>query len=184
MTVLKLSHNRLKIIISNTEVLCCFGSYESLGKMTDSIKSALSALLSDIIAENRAVFKNGRITAKIRLIKNYGCEIILIPDLQRGRSSEKEYIFEFADSESLILAVLLLYRNRATVGLQSSLYKMPDGYRLIIRRAKSNLSIVLKEFYSRECSFEYEAEYTYEHGKPLIVGNAVKKFGAAFFKAT
>ncbi len=182
MTVSKLSRNRLKITISNTEVLCCFGSYERLESMTDSIRSALSALLRDIIIENRQILSQGRITAKIKLKKNCGCEIILVAIPPKRQMAIKEYIFEFSDSESLIGAVLQLYTGHSTARLESSLYKMPDSYRLMIKSRKQDLSNILREYYSRECSFVYESEYTREHGKALIVGNAVKRFGAAFFK--
>lgn len=182
MTVSKLSRNRLKVTISNTEVLCCFGSYERLESMTDGIRSALSALLRDIISENRQILHEGRITARIKLKRNHGCEIILIPAAAKRYGDLKEYVFEFADSESLTCAILRLYRSRSTARLESSLYKMPDSYRLIVKSRKQDLSYILREYYSRECSFVYEAEYTYEHGKPLIVGNAVKRYGAAFSK--
>lgn len=147
--------------------------------MDDAVKYRLTALISDIVAENSLFLKERHIMAEIRLKKEGGCVIVLTPE-----KKEKDYLFEFVDSESLILAATKLYKIRHTAELESSIYKMPDSYRLEIKGAKSNMDKLLLEFYSRECIFQFESEYTYEHGKPIVIGDAVEKFGAAFFKAT
>lgn len=184
MTVLHIDRNRIKVILTDTEVISCFGAYERLCTMSGSIKSALNALLRDIITDYRRTCNKCKIVANIRAKKNCGCEITLSAVGTRHSQEEKEYIYDFADTEDLTRAILQLYRQRGMRSIKSSLYKMPRGFRLLIKSGKSRDSFfVLNEFCLKSSCSHTEAEYTREHGKPLITETAVKKYGSVFFKA-
>ena len=49
MLVSEINPNKIKIVLTDTEVLCCFCSYEKLLSMSDSTKNLIKALLRDIV---------------------------------------------------------------------------------------------------------------------------------------
>ncbi len=185
MTVFETGENQLRIKLSNTEVIACFGSYEKLRQMSRTIKTALNALLQDIINDYPALRGKSKIKASMTLTKNSGCEITLSAAGPKRHIGLQEYLFEFPNSESLTEAILMLYRQRLTRHLKSSLYKMPACWRLLIESKVERLvHLRLKEFCRYDSGALYEIEHTREHGKPLIINNAIEKYGASFSKGT
>ena len=179
MTVLEIGENKLIINLTHTEVVCCFDSYERLSTLSGSVKTAVSALIESV-AQNHKPFKNGRVTAQIKVVKNNGCEITLTMRRPTRKSPYKYYSLDFSDSEAMTGAIIHLYRKSLCRKMQSFLYKAPFGYRLTLR-AKSRESIAgADEFYQRLTVFEtYEAPEGYI---PLIAENAIEKYGKIFSK--
>lgn len=177
MTVYNHKSGKIKISLTNVEVLTCFGSYERLFSMSKSIKSAIKALLFDIaIKENIQEFEKIKIDVKAK--KNMGC--IIIVTLSK-RSVKKYYIFDFLGSENLTKAILLLYKNRSSKNINSTLYKMQNFYRLVIFSQFKPIFIQLDEFCFRKSENPIENAYSEEYGKPLIKDTAVQTY-ARFFK--
>lgn len=177
MTVFKPRANKIKISLTNIEVLSCFGSYERLFTMSKPIKAAIKALLFDIaLKENIETYKKIKIDVKAK--KNSGC-VITVSLIKM--ELKKYYIFDFSNSENLTRAVLLLYKNRATKNINSTLYKMPDFFRLIIYSEFKPILNSLNEFYFRKSENLLEKAYSEEYGKVLIQDFAVKTY-AQFFK--
>lgn len=177
MTIFKPKANKIKISLTNIEVLSCFGSYERLFTMSKPIKEAIKALLFDIaLKEDIINFKKVKIDVKAK--KNMGCVIIV--NLYK-KELKKYYIFDFLNSENLTKAVLLLYKNRATKNINSTLYKMPNFFRLIIySEFKPNFTL-LNEFCFRKSENLFEKAYSEEYGKVLIENFAIRTY-AQFFK--
>ena len=168
MTVFKPKANKIKISLTNIEVLCCFGSYERLFTMSKPIKSAIKALLFDIaLKENIETYKKIKIDVKAK--KNLGCVITVC---LYKKEIKKHYIFDFSNSE---------YKNRATKNINSTLYKMPNFFRLIIYSNYKAIFTSLNEFYFRKSENLLEKAYSEEYGKVLIKNFAIKTY-AQFFK--
>ncbi len=178
MTVSDISGNKIKITLSNFEVLDCFGTYERLYSMTESIKGAFKQILKDVLSK-RGVSFNEEMLIQIKARKNIGCVIILSPIAEKKQ--KKEYLFIFKTTEDLTRAILFLYRIDRN--LKSTLYKTEYDYRLIITsKTYKPCFINLNEFCSRQTESVFEVAYTKEHGKILIEKNAVKTYGTYFSK--
>lgn len=182
MTVYEIGKTMLKITLTDTEVISCFGAYEKLYTMSYGIQLAINLLLRDIISEHKNFFENSKITAGIKAVKNCGCEITLYCRKSLRNSPKKEYIFCFDDSESLTQAILTLLNRNNTRNLESSLYKMPDCYCLIITSRDANNIFIINEFCNKKSNPKFYAEYVKEYGKPLIINNAINRYGVAFSK--
>ncbi len=179
MTVSDISGNKLKVSLTNTEVLSCFGSYERLYAMSSTVKSAVHSLLWGII-EHKGYSNYEKILVQIKAKRNTGCVITVLFSQKREKTN---HIFDFFESEDLTQAVLFLYKSRTLKRLKSSLYKMQGFFRLVITcDAQKPFLITLQEFCSRYSKLESELYYTKEYGELLIAKNAVQIYGSAFFK--
>ena len=181
MTVTKTAQNRIKILLTDTEVITCFGDYDALYQMTPKAKLSLQLLLNDIIANSNIPKNDCKISAKLHLKRGEGCEIILSVMVAERLLPFTECIFEFSDSESLTLGIKTLYKNNRTFNMQSHLYETEKGYGLIIncKNPKERL-FLLNEFCTKTSDKTEEIEYTKEYGKPLILNCAIEKYGKAF----
>lgn len=183
MTVSELGENKIRVSLTDTEVLCCFGNYERLFQMTDAIKSAFNALLIDIIKKHSSVLGKGRVIVQIKAQKSLGCEIILTCAIPKRKLLKKEILLEFSDSESLIHFILYLYRKKRYYRLLSSVYKLKNSYFLIISHRNCNeLLYSAKEFCRKITEGGNKAEFIKEYGKPIILNNAIEEFGKYFSK--
>ena len=77
MTVYEIHKNKFKIKLSDTEVLALFGSYTKLFEMKKETKILINLLLKDILSKRKQNFKNGKISADLKVIKNFGTKFIL-----------------------------------------------------------------------------------------------------------
>lgn len=101
------------------------------------------------------------------------------------RPKTNERMYEFENSEALTQCIIALYRKARFRDLKSSLYKMPDCYRLIIKQSNPcNSPVYIKEFSRCHSNSAIELSVTKEYGKLLIKNNAVEIFGKAFNRAT
>lgn len=181
MTVSIVAQNKIKITLTHTEVITCFGEYEKLCSLSPKVKASLNMLLSDIITTNSLFHKSCKISAKIKVRKSFGCEIILTALLPKRTSPEKECIFEFSDSEALTAGIFELYKNKSTLRLRSHLYKTDNSYQLMVSCSNPKERLfLLHEFCFKISDSFLDIEYTKEYGKPLILNCAIEKYGKAF----
>ena len=95
-----------------------------------------------------------------------------------------ERMYEFKNSEDLAQCVVLIYKKENLRKITSSLYKMNDSYRLIIKSSRNCKSgVFAEEFCQKWSSSAIDISATKEYGKPLISRKAVAVFGRAFVKA-
>lgn len=181
MTVSVIAQNKIKISLTHTEVIACFGEYEKLLSLSPKVKNSLNMLLNDILSTHSLFYGNCKISAKIRLIKSYGCEIILTALLPKRKTPNKECVFEFSDTSALTGGITELYKNKTNLRFLSHLYETDSGYRLIIncKNPKENL-FFLHEFCFKISDSPQDIEYTKEYGKPLILNCAIERYGKAF----
>lgn len=176
MTVYNQSLDEIKIILTHTEVIACFGSYEKLTLMGENIKSSLSLLISEVTKDKIKNPKDYEIKGQIIAKKNFGCKIVLkLSKIETLETLTAVYLFE--NSEKLISGIKILFANSTPL---SDLYLMPDGYRLITRNFK--LKFPAKEFELNFSNSPIHIAYTLEYGKPLILNNAVSKLRKTFIK--
>ena len=173
--------NKLKITLTDTEVICCFGAYEKLFSMSPKTKTVIKLLLNDIIEEHYGFLNNKKISAEIRGGKNIGCIIILSSPIAK----QKEYLLGFENSEGLIEGVKILHRILRKKNYRSSLYKAYGRYYLFIcnNLDKRRFSLLRNFSYSitSDC---IKIEEIKEYGIPITKRNAVNKMHHAFFKET
>jgi len=175
MTVYKINRNKLRIYLTDTEVKKGFGGYKSLIEMSKSTKHRLNALLCNIVKAHFEEVNAIKINGKISFFQNSGCYIML--DFITENQNKKT-VFKFADGESLINAILSVFKRERAI--KSDLYLMKDGYRLI---AESCESIFKNKNIKYSVSQNpIDIAYTKEYGKPLIINDAIYLFGKAFFK--
>ena len=184
MTVSIIAKNKLRILLTHTEVIACFGEYEKLFGMTSGVKTALNFLINDIISQKRIFGENSKISAKLTVRRNFGCEIILTELLPKITDTEESgCLFEFEDSDALTRGIAELYKNKSNFGFKSHLYKTESGYRLLVscKKPKERL-FLLNEFCFKISENLRDIEYTKEYGKPLILNCAIEKYGEIFLK--
>ena len=177
MTVFDMNPNQIRISLTHTEVIACFGSYKSLMNLNDRIKDRISALVYNVIKHHIKTQQNCKIKGTIYAKKNNGCKINIY---FVSEQTHIPTIYSFKNSENLICAANMLFKSKYT--LRSDLYKMSDSYRLIIDNYNNPLN--LSEFYCKVYNSPIMLAHTKEYGKPLILNNAIYRLGKAFIKET
>lgn len=101
--------------------------------------------------------------------------------LKTVRPKLTERMYEFTDCEALTQCIVTLYRKEKYRNLESSLYKMSDCYRLIIKSTKTYENLFCtNEFCQHQSSSTVLIGITKEYGKALIEKKAIRVFGKAF----
>lgn len=179
MTVTDLNKGRIKITLTDKEIITLFGTYQRFYDMSDNIKPTFENILERVLI-SRGLSLSQELLIKVKAKENNGCVIIISPASNRVKN---EYLFIFENSEKLIDGILFLFRNKSTCNIQSQLFKTESDYRLIIYSCENNpVFLSLKEYCVPRKIKPFEADYTKEHGKLLIQEKAVKIFGSAFLK--
>ena len=176
LTVYNTNLDEIKIILTHTEVIAYFDSYEKLTLMGDNIKKSLSLLVGEVAKSRVENIKDYEIKGQIVARKNYGCRIIL-KLIKITEHIPTPYIYIFKNSESLIRAIETVFFN---TDANSDLYLMTNGYRLIINNC--NNLIPPFELGIETTSSPIALAFTKEYGKPLILKNALLKLKKAFIK--
>ncbi len=179
MTVSQIPFGKLKIVLTKTEIIGCFGSYERLLELNPRTKSAINLLLREVIKDYRSFLGVGKIAATLKINKNECCEIVLFS--KEGSAPQNQFIFEFNDFEALIQGVVLLFKNPLLCAAKSSVYKLNDAFRLIISSPIFE-PYFLKEFGKDLSNVPFLCEATKEYGKPIIKDKAIINLGKTFFK--
>ncbi len=103
--------------------------------------------------------------------------------IRKPKRRLREFIFIFENSHTLLDGILFLYRNKTTKSLKSRLYKLKNGYCLIIYAITPHpLFLHLKEFCKPTDNSSFSADYIKEYGKILIAEKAIRILGLKFFK--
>ena len=178
MTVYKIGQKKLKITLTDREVISFFGTYKGLTSANSEARLAVGLLLKKSLLEYDTELE-GRLLVEIRARENAGCVITVSPaDSSRRSSKSSTVMFEFADTNALTAGAVRLYKSRFFGG--SSLYKMPHTYRLIVTARGEKDFYFMNEFCLRQSDSFIEAAYTKEHGRLICEKNAVERLGRAF----
>ena len=173
MTVLQLEKDKFKIILTHTEVILCFGSYERLKGMGINVRAAIKTLVSDIVFEKGEPPVRAAVTVASK--EDLGAHIFLI----LKRKTPEKTVVHFNDGNALADAMIILYKRGITT--PCSLYKMEKGYRIVLNEPVDSL-YVINEF-ARFIKGSYIlAENTDEYGKLLIRDNAIERLAVPFLK--
>lgn len=179
MQVSEISQNKIKITLTDTEVLCCFNSYEKLYRMNGQTKFLLKAIVREIVEEKFSNKNSDKIIALIKIAKNKGLTIILTVDKVE---KEYEYAFAFENFEDLLSALPYLLKRQYIIK-NSQLFKLKKTYMLIISfRNKPIFLNSIKEFNCIYFDDEIKKEYIKEYGIPVIYENTVEKLVKSFIK--
>ncbi len=152
-------NQKLKITLTNTEVLTIFGGYEELLTLNKNTKYAVYALIREILDEEQ--YDTNKATIKIKSKKPLGCEITL-------NSEENEYFLFFNNCQELEKAIKTLNEN-----LKSALYKTENGYCLLIKSRSEKPLIKAESFCYGSSNSNLTAAHIKEYAKMLIEDNAI-----------
>ena len=178
MTVYKIGRKKLKITLTDSEVISFFGTYGGLTSANSDARLTVRLLLKKSLLEYDTEL-DGRLLVEIRARENAGCVITVSPaDSSRRQPKSSPVMFEFADTAALIGGAVRLYKSRFFG--ESSLYKMSETYRLIVKARGESDFFFMNEFCLRQSDSGTEAAYTAEHGRLICGKNAVEKLGKAF----
>lgn len=182
MTVYKIGRNKIKIALTDREVLSFFGAYEKITSMTGNTRLTVGLLLKESLAEYENEL-DGELLVEVRAKENFGCVITVSPaEALRRQNAKAQKMFEFSNSDTMISGVTRLYKSRRS-HMESSLYKMPRTYRLIISVKADSDYIFMNEFCLRQSDSPAEVAYTEEYGTLIVKNDAVAKIGKAFSKS-
>lgn len=159
-------NQKLKITLTNTEVLTIFGGYEELLTLNKNTKYAVYALIREILDEEQ--YNTNKATIKIKSKKPLGCEITL-------NSEENEYLLFFSNCRELEKAIKALNKN-----LKSALYKTESSYCLLIKSLSEKPLIKAQSFCYGSSNSKLIAAHIREYAKPLIKDNAIDIWHKAF----
>lgn len=181
MTVYKADRNKIKIALSDSEVLAFFGSYKKITDMSGSTRLTVALILKESLSDY-AEELNDELLVEIRARESAGCIITVSSAENRRQRNEKAfYCLDFADFTALTDGVTRLYLNKKSRG-NSSLYRISQIYRLIISCENSNDLFFMNEYCLSIENSVLKSAYTEEHGELLIKGNAVELIGSTFSK--
>lgn len=178
MTVYKIGRKKLKITLTDSEVISFFGTYKSLTCVNGEARLTVGLLLRQSLSEYENEL-DGNLLVEIKARENAGCIITVSPAGSPGRNAEgTSVMFEFSDTEALIGGAIRLFKSR--IYIKSSLYKMPRTYRLIVTSRGNSDLFFMNEFCSYKSDSKAEIAYTAEYGRLICEKNAVEKIGKAF----
>ena len=178
MTVYRLGGDKIRIALSDSEVISFFGTYEKFAAMSGGTRLAVSLLLKEGLKKYGDILGDD-LLVEIKARKSAGCVITVSPAVGRERRPNR-FILRFANSETMITGIKKLYSCRISRG-ESSLYKMKNEYRLIMSSDGRDLYF-MNEFCTVKNATAPEIAYTEEYGRLICKDTAVATVGRAFSK--
>ncbi len=164
MTIYRISPNKFNIFLTKTEIQYGFGGYENLIFMQNGTKEKIKSLVLNIL---KPTFNNMTLKGKIVILKS-GC-IINIDIINKG----KETVYLFENCDRLIGNISYLYPFFKFE--KSDLYLYKNEYYLSTNRE----FLPLKKYKTKNKILIAKAK---EYGKPLVLNDAIYRFGKAFIK--
>ena len=181
MTVYRADRNKIKISLTDNEVLAFFGTYERITDMNAGTRLTVALLLKEGLSNYPDEF-DGDILVEIRAKESAGCTITVSPAEKKRKTGGNFFIcFDFADSSSMIDGISRLYISRKIHG-KNSLYRISGAYRLIISCKTAKDLFFMNEYCIPSDSSAAACAFTEEHGKIIVKDNAVAVIGKAFTK--
>lgn len=178
MTVYRLSGDKIRIALSDSEVLSFFGTYEKFASLSGGTRLAVSLLLKESL-EKYGDILGDNLLVEVKARKSAGCVITVSPAVGRAHGKDRVMLI-FPDSESMISGIKRLYSRRLPRG-KNSLYRLKNSYRLVIT-GHSRDFYFMTEFCTVKNASEPEIAYTEEYGGLLCEDTAVETVGRAFSK--
>lgn len=180
MTVFKIGNGKLKVILSDREVLSYFGEYDKIFAMNCGTRLTVKRILKEELAEYHRDFSK-RIIIEMRPRTGAGC-VIIISDAyktaQRNNTEEALTVFEFSDFYTAAAGICRLLSTEKDY--RSRLYISDRKYRLIIKTEGYTDFFFMNEYCESMDSSPIAIAYTEEYFTPVIEENAVEIIGCAF----
>ncbi len=178
MTVYKMGENRIRITLTDKEVLSFFGEYESLTSVSIDTKLTVGLILRESLKDYESYF-DGDLIVEIKARKYAGCIITVSSAEKRRKEDRLETTFEFLNTEALIEGVRILYKHKFKIK-ESVLYKINSVYFLIVTLNRHNDLLFMNEFCNKQTGSPIFIEHIKEYGKLICKENVIEKMGGAF----
>lgn len=186
-------NGQLHVVLSEVETVKYNIDNILFSRESQKADKALIALLKMAVSETGFKTKATKFLIEIYPVINGGCEIYFIPDLEvksrvqvvAKKTQPKFLTIEFDDSESMFLAIEVLYQSPRTRYAKSSLFEYNQKYRLIVAFWDKNdyEDVLLCGFAKKILSKDYDCVKTREYGKVLCSDTAVFTIGKAICKS-
>lgn len=182
MTVSKLSKTKIKISLSDKEVMLYFGGYENIISGSYRTKIALAMLIKDSLNCDLAD-ASSKLNIEIKSLISGGCEILLSQFAENRRNRKQKIVAIFDNSEKMLDAAVNIYKTNVLSGTASSLYKINGKYALVVSVYDiQRMCSFLREFSECDSLSEPDIEFIKEHGVLLAENNAITVIGKAFIR--
>ena len=182
MTVSKLSKTKIKISLSDKEVMLYFGGYENIISGSYRTKIALAMLIKDSLNCDLAD-DSSTLNIEIKSLISGGCEILLSQHGEKTREKKQKIVAVFDDSEKMLDAAVHIYKTYRSAGAASSLYRISGKYALVITVYDTQkMCSFIREFSDCDSLSELDIEFVKEHGVLLAENDAISVIGRAFIR--
>ncbi|HAL19362.1 MAG TPA: hypothetical protein DCP17_01265, partial [Ruminococcaceae bacterium] len=112
MTVYKADRNKIKIALSDSEVIAFFGSYKRITDMSGSTRLTVALILKESLSDYAEELSDD-LLVEIRAREKSGCVITVSQTENRRQKTEKTYYcLDFADFHDLADGAARLYLSR------------------------------------------------------------------------
>lgn len=178
MTVYKADRNKIKIVLTDSDVQMLFGSYNGLNSMDSNVRLTIALLLKENIKIRDSEY-DGDWLIEIRAKENFGCIIMVSRAEKRRETAKKLAVLDFRDADSMLHGITALHQSRKFHG-KSALYKIENTYRLILTAKNDKSLFFMNEFCSFRDNAVLAAAYAEEYGEPIVLNDAVRHIGNLF----
>lgn len=171
----------IKVVLTNKEMNAYHLSYETMDSNDTATKKLLVAVLGRVKGKTDLDLENSRLFVEAYPLGEGG--LILYVNFMKNtakpvRSSglSTPLVFSFSNLEALCAACLRLQKQVPHLILQSRLYRVQDGYHLVLWsycRLEQRLLRILREYGRLRGKGAVACAWTQEHGKALLEQDAV-----------
>ena len=175
--------NKIKILLSEEEVLRLFGGYDMIDYSSPRSKATLNAILTSALPDEMLPLDCNQVLIEIRAESN-GCAIYFTKVYKNGKKGEQKRLksqnlaFTFSNSEDLICFIC---RTLPKDIISSEIFSITKKYILILTLGDTSPidMYYLKEFCKEIITDEFAIAHIREYGK-FICQNADSAIRKAF----
>ncbi len=183
---------RLKIFLKKDDMRQLDITFDQMDYNDAKTRRVLWTILSDVGAASSFIVTGSKLLIEVFPASDSGCIIYFTllkkeQEIHRRLKLKKQNlqpaIFEFTNTEDLLSAFSMLYKDARKRVERSNLYRFQDKYRLIVflKQAHQVSTLAMLNEYGKNIGqTSAQIAYTQEHGCLLAENNAVETVGRHF----
>lgn len=186
----RLDGNKLRVRLTEEDLAEFLVTYDGMDYADSATRMMVSEILRRARLESGFTPGDGRLLIEAYPSEGGGCTLLFtaVPPPGRpalGKGGFGPLVYAFGDIDTVIDGSVRLFRLCCHRIYKSSLYRMEQGYRVILYpldRTGSRASTLLSEYGDLVGEGPAAAALVEEHGTPVILGNAIDKLSYYFAK--